>query len=89
MGMICGWLTGRPVPVGFTETRRPSDTNRDRRSKFEFCARHRLTKADNRVLRSVRENDGHLDLATRAQDFQRYVIAVAAHPEIDVRWTQL
>src|SRR6202163_5027973 len=37
----------------------------------------------------MRENDGHLDLAARTQNFQRHVIAVATDPEIDARGTQL
>src|SRR5450759_244126 len=70
-------------------TLRPSDTNPDRCPKFEFCARRRLADADKCAPRSVSENDGHLNPAARAQDFQRHVIAVAAHPEIDARRTQL
>ena len=31
----------------------------------------------------MRENDGHLNLATPAQHFQRYVVAVTADPEVD------
>jgi hypothetical protein len=36
----------------------------------------------------AREDDGHLDLAARAQDFQRHVVTVAADPKIDTTWAQ-
>jgi hypothetical protein len=32
---------------------------------------------------SMRENDGHLNLAAPAQDLQRYIVAVTADPEVD------
>jgi hypothetical protein len=31
----------------------------------------------------MRENDRHLNLAARTQNFQRHVIAVATDPQID------
>src|SRR5450432_4162996 len=85
-GFVCGvWQAVRSQLA--TAGSQGPDPNGDRRSKFKSSAH--LTAADEAPPRSMRENDRHLDLAARPQNFQRHVIAVATDPEIDARGTEL
>src|SRR6266550_8641872 len=61
----------QPVGDGWSPTAR--DTNGDRQSKFESSTRRRLADAEKAPSRSMRENDRHLNLAARTQNFQRHV----------------
>ena len=71
----------QPVGDGWNPTAR--DTNGDRRSKFESSTRQLLPDLEKVSPRSMRENDRHLNLAARTQNFQRHVVTVATDPQID------
>src|SRR5467141_171285 len=77
----------QPVVDGWSPTAR--GYQRGSAIKVRIFHAQRLTDTDKVSPRSMRENDRHLNLAARTQNFQRHVIAVATDPQSDARRTQL
>ena len=71
----------QPVGDGWSPTAR--GYQRGSAIKVRIFHAQRLTDTDKVSPRSMRENDRHLNLAARTQNFQRHVITVATDPQID------